>query len=140
MANRFLSIFSLATALGVALSTLAAADDPNPHGMSHTAEVLKSLKKGAIARIYLDGLREGLAAANVKLTLNSQQPLFCAPSLTADQSGEILEKYLATHADMLGLPMSAALLFAFIDEFPCAAPTPPAQPAQPSPPETTPQQ
>lgn len=73
---------------------------------------------------WLDGVYNGLEAANIALMASKQTPLFCPPPkmvMTESQVKSILDRFIVDHNDKVNMSNSidALLLIALEETFPC---------------------
>ena len=74
--------------------------------------------------LYVVGLLGGIGAANAYLVSRGNPPLYCQPenlAITANQAGDIIERYVKKIPGNKNTSMDTVLLHALIDVFPCKA-------------------
>jgi hypothetical protein len=95
------------------------------HAEPSASEALKDMAKAdqsAIPSVFLNGAVAGLTWANSWLDLDGKPRLFCPPdklALTLEQDISILRHYVEEHPLLKDRPLSAVMLFALQDAFPC---------------------
>ena len=76
----------------------------------------------ALMKLYLDGVREGLAMFDAELAVEGRQPLFCMPNdlaLTVEQAEDIMMREAEKSTDPDHVPVSLLLVEGLKDTFPC---------------------
>ena len=85
----------------------------------------KNEDEKAVAKLWLDGVKEGLITFNSQLELEGRQPLFCLPgklALTVEQAEDIMMRdadIARKVTDPGRFLISTILLYGLKDTFPC---------------------
>jgi len=90
-------------------------------GLETAGEALAGIRAGDREHIArMEGMADGLAAANSFLTLKGQQPLFCRQrGSTTQEDVDILAAYVRKYPNQATTPTVIALTYAMVERFPC---------------------